>query len=194
MNSRHRGKITGKSIGAWTKRDQAGKRMRIHAPAVARRILVPIDFSPKSASAIAFASGIIEKHTGKIILLHVVEFIHYVHDFGYGPVRRHRTNDPAIRRAEVRLRALGRRHFTAGQSWAAMVRSGAICDEIAKTALEMNVEIIVMSTRGLMSAEQVNPENMAARVIRRASCPVLTIRNPPGARNNARNAAHNRVK
>jgi nucleotide-binding universal stress UspA family protein len=194
MNSRHRGKITGKSTGARTKRGQAGRRIRIHKPAMARRILVPIDFSRKSARAIAYASGIIEKHNGKIILLHVVEFIHYVHDFGYGPVRRHRTNDPAIRRAELRLRALGRRHFAASQAWAAVVRSGVICDEIAKTALELNVEIIVMSTHGLMPVEQVNPENMAARVIRRASCPVLTIRNPPGARSNARNQARNRVK
>ena len=141
MNTRQRGKITGKSIGARPKRGRADKRMLIRVPVAALKILVPIDFSTKSARSIAYASGIIEKHTGKIILLHVVEFIHYVHDFGYGPVRRHRTNDPAIKRAEIRLRALGRRHFAAGQPWAAVVRSGAVCDEIAKTPGESRSDL-----------------------------------------------------
>ena len=149
---------------------------------VPRKILVPVEFSAESTSALNYASEIAGKHGAKVALLHVVEPIHYVHDFGYGPVRRRRTNDPAVKKAAVRLRALGRRHLASGQEWAAVVRSGTICEEIAKVALEMKIEMIVMPTRGLIFAEQSHSGNTAARVIRQAPCPVLTLRKPLLAR------------
>src|SRR5688572_9669733 len=130
MSTRLRKKTASKATDAWTRKRRAGGRARVQVPTTPRRILVPVDFSMESTSALNYASEVAGKHGAEVALLHVVEPIHYVHDFGYGPVRRRRTNDPAVKRAGVRLRALGRRHLASGQPWVAVERSGTICQEI----------------------------------------------------------------
>jgi len=187
MSTRIRKKSSPKAIAARTNQRRAGSRARVHASVTPRRILVPIDFSPESTSALKYACAVAGKRATDVTLLHVVEAIYYIHDFGYGPVRRRRTNDPAVKRAEVRLRALGRRHLACGLPWAAVVRSGTICEEIAKAALEMNIEMIVMPTRGLLPAEHNRPDSVAARVVRQSPCPVLTLRKPLLSRSRTQN-------
>ena len=139
---------------------------------------MPVDFSPESTKALKYASEAARKRGTEVTLLHVVEPIHYVHDFGYGPVRRQRTNDFALKKARARLRALGQWHVATAHPWTDMVRTGTTCKEIAKAALELKVEMIVMPTRGLLPADQGPSGSMAARVIRQAPCPVLTLRKP----------------
>ncbi len=58
-----------------------------------------------------------------------------------------------------------------------MVRSGTTCEEIANTAREREIDLLVMPTRGLMP-EQARSTSVAARVVRQAPCPVLTLRRP----------------
>lgn len=114
--------------------------------------------------------------------MHVVEPLHSVHDFGYGPVTRRKPNDPAVWSARARLRALGRRHLASGQPWAAVVRSGAVCEEITQTALEMKSGMIVMPTHGRVRVAQARSGNVAARIMHQSPCPVLTLSKPLLAR------------
>ena len=146
------------------------------------RILVPVDFSAESTSALKYVGAVAGKRKAEVTLLHVVEWIHSVHDFGYGPVNRRRTNNPAVRSAGARLRALGRRHLASGQTWDAVVRSGTVCQEIAKTALEMKSDMIVMPAHGRVRVEQARSGNVAARIMHLSPCPVLTLSKPLLAR------------
>ncbi len=165
-------------------RCRAGRRTRVPLPAAhPRKILVPVDFSPQSATAIKYASQLAGVRGSKIVLLHVVELIHYVHDFGYGPVNRQRTDEPAVKHAYVRLGTLGRKLLGARRTWTAEVRSGAVCEEIAEAARELNTELIVMPTRGVATTGQAHPESTAGRVICQSPCPVLALRKPLPARN-----------
>lgn len=184
MSTQLRKKTRNTVRSSQNRHDWAGSRERIQTPAMPRRILVPVDFSPESTNALKYASEAARKRATEVTLLHVVELIHYVHDFGYGPVRRQRTNEFAVGKARARLRALGRRHLATAHPWAAIVRSGTICEEIAKAALELKVQMIVMPTRGFVPVEQVLSGSMAARVIRQAPCPVLTLRKPLRTRKN----------
>ena len=172
-----------KGARARRNRTRGPKRLCVRVPARTQKILVPVDLTSQSAVAFRQAAALAGQNGGDIILLHVVEPIHYVHDFGYGPVKRRRMNVPAIRQAGERLLALGRKHFSTGQSWAATARSGTVCEEIAKVARELEVTMIVMPTRGHLPAEPIHAGNMAARVIRQAPCPVLMLRKPLVGRN-----------
>jgi universal stress protein A len=165
-----------------TNRRQAGRRISSRSLITPQRILVPVDFSAESTSALKYAGTIAHERGAEVTLLHVVEPLHSVHDFGYGPVNRWKTNEPAIRRADARLRLLGRRHLASGQLWAAVVRSGTVCEEITKTASEMKSEMIVMPAHGRVRVAQARSGNVAARIMHQSPCPVLTLSKPLLAR------------
>lgn len=189
MSTRLRKQTTIKASSGRRGRSQAGGRARVHSPATPRNILMPVDFSAESTGALKYAGTVARKRGAEVILLHVVDWIHYVHDFGYGHVNRRRTNDPAVRSAGVRLRALGRRHYGSGQPWAAVVRTGTVCEEITKVALEMNSEMIVMPAHGRVRVTQSRSGNVATRVMHQSPCPVLTLSEPLLARSRQNQAS-----
>jgi nucleotide-binding universal stress UspA family protein len=161
------------------KRRKAASAPRALPSVRTQRILVPVDFSPESTNALKYAAALIGQHQAVLTLLHVVEPIHYIHDFGYGPVKRQRPNISAVKQAEARLRTFGRRHLTSDDpSWGIMVRSGPVCEEIAKAARELEITLIVLPTRGQAPSASAPAETMVARVIRKAACPVLTLKYP----------------
>jgi nucleotide-binding universal stress UspA family protein len=144
-----------------------------------QRILVPVEFSRGSKSLLDCARKLALRDAAEIIVLHVLEPLHEVRDFGYGPVVRPLPNAFATTRAKARLRSLARRHLGAVCPWSVFVRSGVVCDEILKASEAMKVGLIIMSTDGLLPPNPVKLAGMAARVHSRSSCPVLVLRNPP---------------
>ena len=143
-----------------------------------KRILVPIDFSRESVKALKYAAVLAGQYGAGTTLLHVVEPIHLVCDYGYGPVAREQRNDAMIRSAGTHLRRLGKRHFTNERPWDAVVRSGTAFSEITKAAKELGSDLILMPTRGLTDSKEISLGSTAERVVRHAPCPVLTLRQP----------------
>jgi nucleotide-binding universal stress UspA family protein len=58
----------------------------------------------------------------------------------------------------------------------AVVRVGVPWDEIARLAAEEHADMIVMGTQGRTGLDRLLLGSVAERVIRRAPCPVLTVR------------------
>jgi universal stress protein A len=142
------------------------------------RILVPIDFSPESTRALKHAAGLGKQSGAAITLLHVVEPIHCVCDYGYGPVTREEPNDRIMKSVRTHLRKLAKRHLGSQQPWDAVVRSGVAFTEITKAAKDLHIDLILMPTRGLTNSKDVFLGSTAERVVRHAPCPVLTLRKP----------------
>jgi nucleotide-binding universal stress UspA family protein len=143
-----------------------------------KHILVPIDFSTESTRALKSAVQVASRYAATVTLVHVVEPIFYTHDFGYGPVRRHRPNDGFMRHARQRLHVLRRRHVYTALTCNVVIRSGSAFDQIAKAAKELDVDLIVMPTRGFTHHQPGEIGSTAERVVRHAPCPVLTVRKP----------------
>jgi hypothetical protein len=97
------------------------------------KIPVPVDFSAESAKALDYASAPATRSGAAITLLHVVEPIHYVFDYGYGPVTRERPNETVIKSLRAHLRKLARRHL-ADNPYDAVVRSGTAFNQITAAA------------------------------------------------------------
>lgn len=143
-----------------------------------RHILVPIDFSTESTRALKSAVQLASRYAATVTLVHVVEPIFYTHDFGYGPVRRQRPNEGFIRHARQRLHVLRRRHVDTALTCKVMIKNGCAFDQIAKAAEELDADLIVMPTRGFTHRQSDEIGSTAERVVRHASCPVLTVRQP----------------
>ena len=57
-----------------------------------------------------------------------------------------------------------------------MVKVGAAWEEIIRVAAEEHADMIVMATQGRTGLERFMLGSVADRVVRRAPCPVLTVR------------------
>jgi nucleotide-binding universal stress UspA family protein len=141
-----------------------------------RSILVPSDFSASSDHAILYATALASRLRASLHVIHVLDGFVSVHkpwdpDAGEPAVRHERLYQQARRRLAASVARLPQ-HVPATFE----VRSGTAAGEIAKAAIDYGADLIVMGTHGRSGLQHVVLGSVAEDVIRRAVCPVLTIR------------------
>jgi nucleotide-binding universal stress UspA family protein len=141
-----------------------------------RHLLCPVDFGPTSMRAVEHALSLAQEANAALTLLHVIEAVPdeamttvFVDVVEY---RRRREAD-----ARARLRAA----IPAGaRVWchaAEIVAEGKPYREILRASREMGVDLIVMGVAG-RNAVDLMFGSTTNHVVRRAACPVLTLRTP----------------
>ena len=164
-----------------------------------RTILVPIDFSPYSTEALLYAASLAEPFSSSLLLLHVIAQDTKVYATHRHLERRglpHRVfpllgpysemleepqeeTDAVI----VDLREQGRvalQQFLppelAQHDLELYVEVGHPFDQILAMSRDKQVDLIVMGTHGRTGFEHVMLGSVAERVVRLASCPVMTVK------------------
>ncbi len=140
------------------------------------RILVPIDFSAYSKDALKYAIPFARKFKAELILLHVVEPAIYPADFNFGQVGIPSIEDELRGKAVEELTKLADSETKRRARSSIMVRVGKPFIEIITVAKEENIDLIIMATHGHSGIEQILFGSTAERVVRKAHCPVLTVR------------------
>jgi nucleotide-binding universal stress UspA family protein len=140
-------------------------------------ILVPTDFGVASDHAVACARTLAASFGATIHLVHVLEepFVTpgaYQFHLPDTPTRREERYQQAQRRLTRIAGALDDR----GVSTTIETRGGIAVDEIVKSAVDYGVDLIVMGTHGRSGLQHLLIGSVAEQVVRRASCPVLTVR------------------
>ena len=140
-----------------------------------RRILVPIDFSNLSKTALPWAAFMAAQFRAEIVLLHVVE--KFPIDDLLGQELINHTIMPLMKQSESDLEGLAT-HLTqsAGVKVSAVVREGRPYEEISTTAKALEADLIVQTTHGYTGLKHVWLGSTAERVVRHAPCPVLVVR------------------
>jgi nucleotide-binding universal stress UspA family protein len=143
-------------------------------PIRAKRILVPTDFSELSNRALRDAVALAEKFDATIDLVYVIEPPPYP-EFGYAhiPIKEAGLRELAeiqIGKLRAEVPALTRLVKDT------MIRTGNAPYEIVQTALQLNSDLIVMSTHGRTGLKRLALGSTAEKVVRHATCPVLVLR------------------
>lgn len=140
-----------------------------------KRILVPTDFSEAADAALTYAIDLAAKLGASVSLIHVFDdpFANGVYSGEYIPM-------PADMRAEI-IADLRRKlaEAVARRGHSEMnpeVLVGSTARTIVDGAAERNADLIVMGTHGRGGMAHLLLGSVAERVVRTASCPVLTIR------------------
>ncbi|MCB9556452.1 MAG: universal stress protein [Deltaproteobacteria bacterium] len=144
-----------------------------------RKILVPIDFSACSTAALDTAAELSKECDAQLDVLHVLELPHYVVPdvmVAVPGAGKQTLTEFARREASKELRQALERLETAGFMVNSRVRSGYPRDEILAVAEEGGYDLIVMGTHGRKGLSHLFLGSVAEQVVRRACCPVLTIR------------------
>ncbi len=148
------------------------------APVRIKRILVPFDFSEQAEHALDFAQRLAPTFGSSVEALYVVPFIPNaavsVSELGALPVA-------APSREEVVKEAKGRLHDTLASEderhryLRKTVEVGDPRAQILAHAEAEKVDLIVMGTHGRTGASRLLLGSVAERVVREATCPVLTV-------------------
>jgi nucleotide-binding universal stress UspA family protein len=145
-----------------------------------KNILLPTDFSEPSDVAVRYAKALAENFGSSLHVLHVLEEsnLTWVASEGFTPPLgldvRGEVEKSARERLERALTDAERQKYRARL----VFRVGNPFVEIVRYAREENVDLIVMGTHGRGLIAHMLLGSVAERVVRKAPCPVLTVRHP----------------
>jgi len=135
-------------------------------------ILIPTDFSDLSESALKVGIAIAKRQNAEVTLLHVVDQLPYLLPTEVF------LSDPkdVLSMMEEELNELSEKiQKDTGFKPLVKVLEGTPSDSICKFANEENISLIVMGTHGVSGLREFFIGSEAFRVVKNATCPVLTI-------------------
>jgi len=140
------------------------------------RILVPIDFSEHSRNALKYAIPFAEQFRASIDLIYVVEPTIYPADFSFGQIGFPNVEEELRTRGGQELDALLEKEISGRVPARRIVRTGKPFYEINQYAHEERIDLIIIATHGHTGVEHMLFGSTAEKVVRKAPCPVLVVR------------------
>lgn len=137
-----------------------------------KKILVPTDFSPPSKQALEVAASLARKQGAKIVVVHVMEPLpahgegQLVHSFDDVGVEKSRQDLADVVPADTAIRCEHK------------LMRGDAAAQILRAAEDTSADLIVMGTHGRTWLAHLLMGSVAEDVVRRAACPVLTVKQP----------------
>jgi nucleotide-binding universal stress UspA family protein len=141
-----------------------------------KRVLVPTDFSESAHHALTYGTSFAREYKAHLVLLHVVEnlTVGYASDLFPVPMAEVFQEISGYARAELAKLAVEVREK--GVEVEDQVVQGKPSAEIVRFAEENAIDMIVLGTHGKGMLDQALFGSTTERVVRRAPCPVLTVR------------------
>ncbi len=139
------------------------------------RILVPMDFSDFSLSALSEAVDQARAHDAELHLLHVEEPIFPVAELAWFSDYES-VNEENFKMAQRAMDQVLASKVPAGLMVTSHVAQGSITDTIADYAREHNIDLIVMATHGRRGLSHVLMGSVTEDLMKNAPCPMLIIR------------------
>jgi nucleotide-binding universal stress UspA family protein len=144
-----------------------------------KRIRVPTDFSKPSQNALHYGAAFAAKFRAELYLLHVVQDLAV---FIPDAVTVTPPISPPMEELTAAVRAaldrLIRENNLQGLQVHPEVREGTPFYEIIQFARDKEIDLIVMGTHGHTGLAHVLMGSVTEKVVRKASCPVLSVRHP----------------
>jgi nucleotide-binding universal stress UspA family protein len=137
-----------------------------------RQILHPTDFSERSQVALQFASWLARDHKARLILLHVVQ----PPAVAYGEILTEGIVDAEKAAAMQRLTKLT--PTVPGVKFEHRLEEGDPAEQILHAAKAGPCDLVVLGTHGRTGLGRLVMGSVAELVVRKAPCPVLTVKAP----------------
>lgn len=141
------------------------------------RILAPTDFSAYSKQALRYAAALAQSFQGKLYVMHVYELALT------GAILPAEAYPEVVMTEEQtaekeRLNQIADALRSAGIEVEPVFALGRPYIEIVRAARDLEVDVIVLATRGRQGLSHLIFGSTAERVVRLAACPVLTVKQP----------------
>lgn len=142
-----------------------------------KKILLATDFSDASEAAAAYARVLADAFSGSIHVLHVLEDLAaHAWTTEVYVAALPGVHEEMERQARERLEAVFSPEARARYRVTTVLRTGSPFVEIVRYAREESMDLIVLGTHGRGPIAHMLIGSVAERVVRKAHCPVLTVR------------------
>jgi nucleotide-binding universal stress UspA family protein len=143
------------------------------------KILCPVDFSACSDHALKYALAFAQSHQAALELLHVVEpLIYGVGSGGIGGALQTTYLEDVGKGASEHLAGVVGELRRRYDQVTGLTVDGTPFVEIIRRARDQKTDLIVMGTHGRRGLPHLLIGSVAERVVRKAPCPVLTVKHP----------------
>lgn len=143
-----------------------------------RKILVPIDFSENSVHALRYANAFAKGCEADIKIVYVIEPAVYPPDYSLGQVTFPSISMEINDHANEELSKLAKKYIDSDLKYELIIKTGKPFVEIIEAAKELDADLIIISAHGHSGMEQILFGSTSEKVIRKAPCPVLSLRDP----------------
>jgi len=140
------------------------------------RILLPTDYSDTSKKAFPWAVSLAEIHNAELVFFHAIEESIPPQYYAAGISSLFELDRELKKRATRALDDFIKEAKSDKIKTKKVVVEGKSDEEIMKYAEENNVDLIVMASHGHSGIERVLLGSTTERVVRKAPCPVLTVK------------------
>jgi universal stress protein A len=150
-----------------------------------KKILCPTDFSEPALAALKRAEELARHFAAELIVAHVIPPLPGPHSFP-DPQAALNFEVPLFQqelaiKAEHLLKDLVSHQVSQKVRTRDLVTTGEAAPEILRIAQQEHVDLIVIASHGLTGWRRLVHGSVAEKVVRQATCPVLTIAVPPEA-------------
>jgi len=152
-----------------------------------KTILVPYDFSKEAGFAFEFATEMAKRTKNKLELLHVIELPSPQSFSTIGEVGSFSSESNQIFMIELiekrkkQMAALEEEFKDSGFKFETKMVFGNPFAGISKEIVDAKADIVIMGSKGSSGMEEVLIGSNTEKVVRHASCPVITIKGPVSA-------------
>jgi nucleotide-binding universal stress UspA family protein len=141
-----------------------------------KKVLCAVDFSEPSREALHFAADLARQYDAELTLLHVYQVPGYTFPDGVLVVGPEILND-LLSEISRSLDDWKKEAWVRGVAAVQTVSvQGSAAPEIVRFAKERDIDLIVVGTHGRGGLAHVLLGSVAEKVVRKAPCPVLTVR------------------
>lgn len=150
-----------------------------------RIIVVTTDFSDYSMRALPYAVDLAAKYDARLKVVFVNEPSLHVSDVAWVGVDERTVDNDHMREARRHLEKIVLEYVPTDVPADAEILSGNAVEEIIRYSTDVNADLIVMATHGRSGVSHMLMGSTAEHVVRKAHCPVLTLKQPMTVRTDA---------
>lgn len=144
-----------------------------------KKILFPVDFSSNSYQVADYVISFARKFDAHIYLIHVLECLVPLQGFYIPHISVSTLEEDLKKAADKKMEEFIHKKMQDSRAITSQVIIGIPHVEILKMAQEQGIDMIIMGTHGWTGLEHVIFGSVAGKVVRKAPCPVLTVRVKP---------------
>ena len=137
-----------------------------------RKVLVATDFSEASDEAIDRAIEMAKQASAGVEIIHVIEL---AEELPFGTTHYEADYGALYANVDLQLSRRADRFRQAGLACETKIVAGSASTEIAARGRDIGADLIVVGTHGRSGLAHAMLGSVAERVVRRATCPVLTV-------------------
>jgi nucleotide-binding universal stress UspA family protein len=142
------------------------------------KILTAVDFSENSECAFGYALTLATQFNAELTIIHVINEPVDLRGFYVPHISFEQLEKEIEESAAKMMETFCRSKLGTFSNYKTAIVTGIPYDEITATAARIDASLIVLGTHGRTGFDRILFGSTAERVVRSASCPVLTVRLP----------------